>query len=86
MLYLHQHTIFSYYQAAFDSVPYRRLMMKLVFRTGVTGGLPKRTDSFLTGREQRTNVTGAFSKPGEGDEWGPPGLSVGSPAVPDLSK
>ena len=48
-------------QKAFDSVPHQRLLFKLK-KIGIEGDLLKWITSFLTGRQQRVAINGAYSK------------------------
>lgn len=53
--------IFLDYQKAFDTVPHRRLLVKLV-QLGITGKLLKWLKSFLFGRYMRVGIHDAFSQ------------------------
>ena len=53
--------IFLDYRKAFDTVPHRRLLVKLV-QLGITGKLLNWIKNFLSGRNMRVMVQDAFSK------------------------
>ena len=55
------HCLFLDFAKAFDSVPHRRLLLRLQ-SLGISGQLLRRTCSFLTTRSQRVVVNGQFSE------------------------
>ena len=52
--------IYTNFAKAFDSVPYKRLILKLK-SLGIEGGVLKWIKSFLTGRRHRVTVDGELS-------------------------
>lgn len=75
-------SLFQGTQKAFDTVP-RRLMTRLSTHAYVSDELQKWIYSYLTGREQRTHVRGAFIVPIEGNKWRPSRLTAGIITVND---
>ena len=50
------------YRKAFDSVPHRRLIEKLIRSIGINGNLLEWLNSFLTSRTMRVGIRGTFSE------------------------
>ena len=68
-------SIYLYFIKAFDTVPHRRLIGKLM-SLGITGSTLKWVEAFLSNRGQRVTINGTDSEWAHVYEWNPPGERV----------